>query len=30
MPAYLIVQVEVTNPAEYEGYKKMVPPSLAQ
>ena len=28
MPAYLIVQVEVTDPAQYEDYKKMVPPTL--
>lgn len=28
MPAYLIVQVEVTDAAGYEDYKKMVPPSL--
>lgn len=28
MSAYIIVQVEVTDPAGYEGYKKMVPPSL--
>ncbi len=29
MSAYLIVQVEVTEPGEYDEYKKMVPPSLA-
>ncbi len=29
MPAYVIVEVEVTDPAGYEDYKKMVPPSLA-
>ena len=29
MPAYMIVEVEVTDPAGYEGYKKMVPPTLA-
>lgn len=28
MPAYLIVQVEVTDPSQYEDYKKMVPASL--
>ena len=28
MPAYIVVQVEVTKPAEYEDYKKMVPSSL--
>ena len=29
MPAYVIVEVEVTDPAGYEDYKQMVPPSLA-
>ena len=29
MSAYLIVQVEVTEPAGYDEYKKMVPSSLA-
>ena len=29
MPAYVIVQVDVTDPAEYGEYKNMVPPSLA-
>ncbi len=29
MSAYLIVQVEVTDPAVYDDYRKMVPPSLA-
>jgi uncharacterized protein (DUF1330 family) len=29
MPAYLIVQVDVTDPASYDEYKKMVPSSLA-
>jgi uncharacterized protein (DUF1330 family) len=29
MPAYIVVQVDVTKPAEYEEYKKMVPASLA-
>ena len=29
MPAYVIVEVDVTDPAEYEDYKKMVPPTLA-
>jgi uncharacterized protein (DUF1330 family) len=28
MPAYIIVEVEIHNPAEYESYRKMVPPSL--
>lgn len=29
MPAYIIVQLEVTEPAGYDDYKKMVPASLA-
>ncbi|MCE9642107.1 MAG: DUF1330 domain-containing protein, partial [Betaproteobacteria bacterium] len=29
MSAYIIVQVEVTDPAGYDDYKKMVPASLA-
>lgn len=29
MSAYIIVQVEVTDPAGYDEYKKMVPASLA-
>lgn len=29
MSAYIIVQVEVTEPAGYDDYKKMVPASLA-
>ena len=28
MPAYVVVQVEVTDPAKYEKYKQMVPPSI--
>lgn len=28
MPAYIIVEVDVHNPAEYEDYKKMTGPSL--
>lgn len=28
MVAYVIADVEVTNPAEYEGYKRMVPATL--
>ena len=28
MPAYIIVEVKVNNPKEYEGYKKLTPPSL--
>lgn len=30
MAAYVVVQVEVKDPDRYEGYKKMVPPSLAK
>lgn len=29
MPAYIVVQVEVEDPARYEDYKAMVPSSLA-
>ncbi len=29
MPAYIIVQIEVTDPAGYDDYKKIVPASLA-
>lgn len=29
MPAYIIVEVEVTDPATYEDYKKLTPGSLA-
>jgi uncharacterized protein (DUF1330 family) len=29
MSAYVVVQVDVTDPARYEDYKKMVPASLA-
>lgn len=29
MPAYIIVDVDIHNPAEYEEYKKMTPGSLA-
>ncbi len=28
MVAYVIADVEVTNPVEYEGYKRMVPATL--
>ncbi len=28
MPAYVIVQVDVKDPARYDDYKRMVPPSL--
>ena len=30
MAAYVIVQVEVSDPIRYEDYKKMVPPSIAK
>jgi uncharacterized protein (DUF1330 family) len=29
MPAYVIANVEVTDPARYEDYKRMVPPTIA-
>jgi len=29
MPAYVIVDIEVTDPVGYEEYKKLAPPSLA-
>jgi uncharacterized protein (DUF1330 family) len=29
MPAYVIVDIEVTDPAGYEAYKLMAPPTLA-
>ncbi len=29
MPAYVIVELEITDPAGYEEYKKLVPPTLA-
>lgn len=29
MPAYLIAEVEVTDPAAYEGYKKLTPAAVA-
>ena len=28
MPAYVIVEVEIDDPAEYEGYKKLTPVSI--
>jgi len=28
MPAYVVVSVDVKDPARYEDYKKMVPPTL--
>src|SRR5207344_3477958 len=30
MPAYLIVQIAVTDPEKYERYKQLVPSSIAQ
>jgi uncharacterized protein (DUF1330 family) len=30
MPAYVIVEVNVIEPARYERYKQLVPPSLEQ
>jgi uncharacterized protein (DUF1330 family) len=30
MAAYVLVQVEVTDPVRYEDYKAMVPPSIAK
>jgi uncharacterized protein (DUF1330 family) len=30
MPAYLISTIEITDPAGYEEYKKLVPPALAK
>ncbi len=30
MPAYLISTIEVSDPAGYEEYKKLVPPALAK
>jgi uncharacterized protein (DUF1330 family) len=29
MPAYIIVDVKITNPLEYEEYKKLTPASVA-
>lgn len=29
MPAYVIVEIEVTDPVEYERYKERVPPTIA-
>ena len=28
MPAYIIVEVDIHNPVEYEDYKKLTPPSI--
>lgn len=30
MPAYLIADVDVTDPVQYEQYKKLAPPAIAQ
>ena len=30
MPAYVIVQIEVTHPTQYEKYKELAPPSIRQ
>jgi uncharacterized protein (DUF1330 family) len=30
MPAYLIAEVDVTDPAAYEDYRKQVPPIIAK
>ncbi|MBI5649353.1 MAG: DUF1330 domain-containing protein [Chloroflexi bacterium] len=30
MSAYVVVEVDVTDPVRYEEYKKMVPPTIAQ
>lgn len=30
MPAYLIAEVDVTDPAAYEAYRKQVPPLIAK
>ena len=29
MPAYVIADIEITNPKEYEHYRAMVPPTIA-
>ena len=29
MPAYVIVDIDVTDPARYEDYKKLAPPGVA-
>lgn len=29
MPAYLIAEIEVTDPAAYEGYRKLTPAAIA-
>lgn len=30
MPAYVIVEIEVTEPNEYERYKQLAPPTIAR
>ena len=30
MAAYLVVDIEVTNPAQFEEYKKLAPPAIAR
>ena len=30
MAAYLVVDIEVTNPAQFEEYKKLAPPAIAK
>jgi uncharacterized protein (DUF1330 family) len=30
MAAYLVVDIDVTNPAQFEGYKKLAPPAIAK
>ena len=30
MPAYIVVEIEVTDPVAYEEYKRLAPPSIAQ
>ena len=29
MPAYVVVELEVTDPVRYEAYKKLAPPTIA-
>jgi uncharacterized protein (DUF1330 family) len=28
MPAYVVVEIEVTDPSKYEAYKQLAPPSI--
>ena len=30
MPAYLIANIEITDPSTYDQYKKLVPPTIAK